>query len=244
MKKLSIIWVFLILLSCSEEGKDCFKSEGDLVSQEISVETFSKITISKGIDLVVKEGPEQIVFVEAGKNLIQDIEFQVLDGDLSILNKNGCEMLRNYHSAKVYVTTPILEKIYSSSQYSIKSDGILTFPELTLESGIISDTPASLFELEIINQKLIIQDNISSVFKIKGSTDYLEVNFWGSNGRLEGKDLLAKEISVFQRSTNDMIVFPIEKITGKILSTGNLVLKNLPPIVEVEELYTGHIVYP
>jgi hypothetical protein len=244
MKKILFLFITVLLWSCSEEGPDCFKSQGELKTEEISTEFFQKINISIGIELIVKEGEEQKILLTMGKNLIDDIQFEVVDGELKIENKNGCDMLRNYHAAKVYITTPQLEKIYSSSQYSIKSDGVLRFPHLTLESGIIEDTSASLFEMEIQNQRLEINDNISSVFKIKGKTEFLDVKFWGSNGRLEGKDFHAKEINVYHRSTNDMIVYPIEKISGKILSTGNLVLKNVPPTVEIEQLWTGHIVYP
>ncbi len=245
MKKLLFVLVLILNLGCdSENGPDCFKSEGDLEVQEISVGEFSKINISTGIELVVKESDTQTVKVTMGKNLINDIKFEVIDGELKITNENGCEMLRNYHSAKIYVTTPVLEKIYSSSQYSIKSDGILTFPELTLESGIIEDTPASIFEMQIENELLKVNDNISSVFKITGSSDKLEINFWGSNGRFEGENFMVEDVVINHRSTNDIIVFPVESVKGVIRSTGNLVLKNVPPIVDVEQLYTGHIVYP
>lgn len=244
MNKLVLIILTIFLFGCSDEGSDCFKKEGDKVWREVSVESFSRIHISAGIELIVKEGENQKIQVEAGKNLIDDILVEVLDGELRISNENGCEMLRNYHIAKVYVETPVLNKIYSSSQYSIRSEGVLRFPELSLESGIVEDTPSSIFELEIENEKLIINDNISSVFKIKGSTVQLEINFWGSNGRFEGGNLMANQVYIYHRSTNDIHVFPIERISGTIASTGNLVLKNLPPIVEVNQLYTGHIVYP
>lgn len=234
----------LIFLSCSEDGPDCFKAQGDLETLEISVDEFSEINISEGIELIVKESAEQTVKVTMGKNLIHDIKFEVADGELKISNENGCDMLRNYHSAKVYVTTPVLEKIYSSSQYSIKSDGILTFPELTLESGIIEDTPAAVFEMQIENELLKVNDNISSVFKISGSSAKLEINFWGSNGRFEGENFIVEDVFVNHRSTNDIIVFPVQSVKGAIRSTGNLVLKNVPPVIEVEQLYTGHIVYP
>ena len=245
MKNILIVFLSFLILSCnSEGGSDCLKSQGDLETQEISVEEFSKINIDTGIELVIKESDEQTVKLTMGKNLINDIKFEVIDGELKITNENGCDMLRNYHSAKVYVTTPVLEKIYSGSQYSIKSDGVLTFPDLTLESGIIEDTPASVFEMQIENEILKVNDNISSVFKITGSSDKLEINFWGSNGRFEGDNFIVNEVLINHRSTNDIIVFPVQSVTGVIRSTGNLVLKNVPPIVEVEELYTGEIIYP
>ncbi len=244
--KILIGFISLILiLSCnSENGSDCFKSQGDLETQEISLDSFSRINISVGIELIVKESEEQTVKVTMGENLINDVKFEVVDGELKITNENGCEMLRNYHSANVYVTTPVLEKIYSSSQLSIKSDGTLTFPELTLESGIIEDTPAAVFEMQIENEVLKVNDNISTVFKISGTSQRLEINFWGSNGRFEGENFRVDEVNVNHRSTNDIIVYPVNSVSGVIRSTGNLVLKNVPPIIEVEQLYTGHIVYP
>lgn len=246
MKKYLYIILSILILSCnSEEGSDCFKKQGKETTETINVENFSKINISKGIKLIIKESDEQKVTVTAGKNLIGNISFEVIDGELLIKDNSSCDMFRNVSVAKVYVSTPALEKIYSGSQFSVRSDGVLHFSDLTLESGIVSeDVPSSEFILEIENEKLTINENVSSVFKIKGNTELLTVNFWGSNGRLEAENLIAKEINIFHRSTNDMIVYPTEKISGTLYSTGNLVLKNVPSIVEVKQLYTGHIIYP
>lgn len=246
MKFYLYIIISIFILSCnSEEGSDCFKKQGEQITEVIIVENFSKINISKGIELIVKESDQQKVTVTAGKNLIENLSFEVINGELFVKDNSSCDMFRNVSIAKVYVSTPVLEKIYSASQFSIHSDGVLRFPDLTLESGIVSeDSPSSTFDLEVENEKLTINENVSSVFKIKGNTDLLTVNFWGSNGRLEAGNLISKEINVFHRSTNDMIVYPTEKISGTLYSTGNLVLKNVPPTLEVEQLYTGRVVYP
>lgn len=245
MKRILFTFLSILILSCnSEEGSDCFKKQGEKITEVVSVENFSKINISKGIELIVKQSDEQIITITAGKNLIHDINFEVVDGELFVTDKNGCDMFRNLSIVKVYVSTPVLEKIYSASQFSIKSDGVLRFPNLTLESGIVSeDVPSSVFEMEIENESVTVNDNVSSVFKLKGTTNQLTVNFWGSNGRLEAENLISKEINVFHRSTNDMILFPTEKVSGTLYSTGNLVLKNTPPIVEVEMLYSGQVLY-
>lgn len=236
----------VLILSCnSEEGSDCFKKQGAQVTKEITTETFSKINIGSGIELTVQESEEQTIRVTAGKNLINDIHFEIISGEIFIKDKNGCKMLRSTSIAKVHISVPELNKIYSASQFSVRSAGVLRFPHLELESGIVTeDSPASIFEMNIENESLTINDNISSVFKVSGTTEHLAVNFWGSNGRFEGGDFHAREISVFHRSTNDMIVFPVQKISGTLYSTGNLVLKNLPPEVEITQLYTGQIIYP
>src|SRR5690554_3338177 len=143
MKKgiLFLLFIFCFWNCNSEEGLDCFKKQGNVIIQTIEVENFTKITISKGIELFVKQSNEQSVKVKMGENLIGDILFEIIDNELKITDKNGCELLRNYHPAQVFIETPVLEKIYSASQYSIHSEGVLTFPELILESGIQNDTP-------------------------------------------------------------------------------------------------------
>jgi hypothetical protein len=69
------------------------------------------------------------------------------------------------------------------------------------------------------------------------------LNFYFGNGRFYGEELEAQNISVFQRGSNDMIVKPIQKIDGTIYATGNVILKNNPPIINVNEVFTGKVVF-
>ncbi len=244
-KWIFILAVFWLFSSCdTDSGVDCFKKQGRIITDRAEVEEFSKISISKGIELYIKQAEEYKVRVEAGKNFIDDIKFFVEDGELFIKDNSNCQMLRNYHPAKVYVSTPKLENIYSSSQYNISSEGVLKFPKLQLQSGLVSETPSGIYNLQIENEELKIQDNVSAVYQIQGKTNNLEVWFWGQNGRFEGENLKAKEIQVYHRSANDMFVYPLNKISGTIRLTGNVVLKNIPSEIEVEELSTGKLIFP
>jgi hypothetical protein len=69
------------------------------------------------------------------------------------------------------------------------------------------------------------------------------VNFYNGDERFEGSNLIAQNVYVFQRSSNDIIVNPQQKISGIINSTGNVVLKNNPPIIDVQVLYQGQLIY-
>ena len=39
-----------------------------------------------------------------------------------------------------------------------------------------------------------------------------------------------------------MIVKPIQSITGSILSTGDVILKNNPPTIDVQQLFSGQLI--
>jgi len=235
----------IVLFACdSENGSDCLQTSGSKINKEFQVENFNKINISEGIELIIKEGTETKVIVESGQNLMSGITAEVSEGQLFLRNSNGCNLVRDYNNTKVYVTTPTLVNVYSASQFAVKSDGILNFSLLSLQSGMFSNTASGTFELEVNCSNLTIEDNKSTFFKISGKATNLSVNFYDGNARFDGSDLISNEVTFFQRSSNDIIANPINKISGTIYSTGNIVLKNTPPIIEVTQLYQGHLVYP
>lgn len=241
----NVLFLFSIaFFSCdSENANDCFQASGTPITKEFTVGDFKKINISEGIELIIKQGPERKVVVKTGKNLVSGITAEVSDNELFLRNSNGCNWVRDYNTTKVYVTTPTLINVYSSSQFGVKSDGVLNFPSLTLQSGMFSNTASGTFELEVNCNELTIEDNEASYFVISGATNALVVAFYDGDARFDGSNLMAKEVSCFQRSSNEIIVRPLNKISGTIYSTGNVVLKNIPPIVEITQLYQGHLVY-
>ena len=97
--------------------------------------------------------------------------------------------------------------------------------------------------MTINNSQLEIQNNDVSRFYISGTTTDAILDFWAGDGRIEAEDLTAQTIEVYHRGSNDMIIKPIQSITGKMVSTGDIILKNNPPIVNVEQLYMGHVIY-
>ncbi|WP_177732112.1 head GIN domain-containing protein [Flavobacterium inviolabile] len=247
-KKHTVIYLLLLafmgLSSCdSGNAPDCLMSVGTIVSNEIAVADFDKINIAEGIELIVKQGAETKVVLETGTNLVPGISISVADGELFLRNSNGCNWLREYNTTRVYVTVPDLKNIYSASQFNVKSDGVLHFPDFKLQSGMFADTASGIFELEVNCTNLVVEDNRASLYRISGYTENLNIAFYSGEERFEGQNLSVQNVYVFQRSTNDIIVKPLHEIKGNIYSTGNVVLKSTPSTVEVTQHYTGHLIY-
>ena len=63
------------------------------------------------------------------------------------------------------------------------------------------------------------------------------------DGRFEGSNLLTHSAKVTHRGTNDVILNVTDQITGTILSTGNLILKNnKPQVIDVSEENIGKLI--
>ena len=247
MKKLIYILAIIIFFSCnSENASDCFQTTGPIIQQEITVSSFDKILVNRDVELIIKQGASQKVIIETGKNLINDVEAVVLDEKLILTDNNSCNYVRNYGVTKVYVTAPNITEIRSSTQYDVRSDGVLTYADLTILSEDFN-APNSFtsgnFRLQINNTNFnVVFNNLSNGF-ISGKTNNLNITFAAGTSRFEGENLIAQNITIWNRSSNDMIVNPQQSITGKISGTGNAIAVTHPPVVDVEEVYKGRLIF-
>lgn len=241
MKKIIVLWSFFLLLSCDEN--QLLESSGTIISKEISVGFFDKVNISEGIELHIKDESQTKVEVFAGEKIIEKITFSVIDNQLFIDAKNATKTFQSYEPVKVYISVDDLDTVYSSSQFNVYSENVLHFTNFHLQSGMFEDTASGEFHLQVNCNSLFVEDNRASFYNISGNVTDLSVNFYNGDERFEGANLIAQNVYVFQRSSNDIIVNPQQKITGTIYSTGNVILKNNPAIIDVQVLYQGQLIF-
>ena len=247
MKKLFYaISIFIIFACDSENANDCFQKSGSIIQQEIIVDSFDKILVNRDIELILKEGADQKVVIETGANLLNDVEAIVLNGKLILTDNNSCNFVRDYGMTKVYITSPNITEIRSSTQYNISSDGVLRYPSLSILSedfNIPDSFTSGNFILQINNSSFnLVFNNLSNCF-ISGRTNNLNIAFAAGTSRFEGRNLIAQNVTIWNRSSNDMIVNPQQSITGLISGPGDVISVNIPPIIEVEEVYKGRLIF-
>lgn len=247
MKKLLKVFVVFVLLSCdNESGSDCFQSSGPVIQQEVNTSSFQQILVNRDVELIVKEGVEFQVIIETGENLINDVEVIVVDNELQLSDNNTCNYARDYGITKVFVTAPELTTIRSSTQYDISSDGVLNYQELSLVSEDFN-APGSFtvgdFRMQINSDILRIASNNISSFYISGLVDNLFVAFYSGAGIFQGEDLISQNVRVYHRGSNDMHVNPQESLSGELRGTGDLISLNNPPVIDIEQFYTGKLIF-
>lgn len=248
MKRLAYIFILFLVIACdSENASDCFQKSGSIIQEEVTVSSFDKILVNRDVELVIKEGATQSVIIETGKNLINDVTTEVIDGRLILTDNNTCNYVRDYGITKVYVTSPNITELRSSTQYDISSDGVLSYPVLSVLSEDFGASAGTFnvgdFRLQIDNTSLRVVFNNLSVAYISGETDNLNITFAAGTSRFEGRDLIAEKVTVSNRGSNDMIVNPQQEIKGKISGIGDVISVNTPAIIDVEEVYRGRLIF-
>ena len=245
MKYKIVFFLLVFLLVSCGISEDCFKGNGNQVTQTFLLENFSKIKVYDGVGLVVKEGSNYEVKVVTSDNIIDDLEVR-LDGDMLVVKDNSsCNIARDYGQAVVYVTAPNLEEIHSKTEQDIKSDGVLNYPNLNLYAVDLSDGAGTGdFRLLLNTSNLYVESNNVSNFYLSGNSENLHVFFAWGNGIFYGENLLIHNLlSLFHRGSNEIIIYPKNILTGEIYSTGNVILKNNPSqIPNVTQYSTGKLI--
>ncbi|MEM9649351.1 MAG: head GIN domain-containing protein [Bacteroidota bacterium] len=250
-----VFWQYIVLLglclinmACNEENvPDCFQRAGDLTRRTVEVTDFSRITVFENINLVIKDGEEQQVEIETGEFLQNEVTASVEDGRLIVRNENGCNFIRDYGLTTIYVTSPNITEIRSSTGLLISSDGVLNYPSLQLASESFSnqetETTDGSFDLEVNAETVVIVTNSIAYFKVSGVTNNFNVTIAAGDSRIEAENLVAQNVNVNHRGSNDVFVNPQQRITGVIRGTGDVIGSNRPPEIEVDELFNGRLIF-
>lgn len=242
------MWAAMLLLGCdSENGLDCFQTAGPIVQETFAVPSFAKINVEERVQLLIGHGAEQKVVIETGENLLNDIDVTVTDGILTVSNHNSCNLVREYGITKVLVTSPNITEIRNSSGLTVQSTNTLRYDELQLisedrnnedEFHIDGDFNLSLQ----VDRLSIISSGISNFF-LRGSANRASIGLYAGDSRIEAENFIVQDLWLFHRSTNQMIVHPVQSIRGEIRSLGDVIAKNRPPIVEVEQFFSGRLIF-
>lgn len=252
MNKIVYILLFTLTVSCGI-SEDCFKGNGNPTMLNYSYDNFTKVKVYSGVGLVVKEGLEYDIKIETRDNIKDNIEV-TLEGEMLVIKDNStCNIARDYGATIVYITIPdgsilplITElELYSKTEQKVQSDGVLHSPIVRLFSlGDDGDEAGTGdFNIQVDNGQLVVESNTVSNYYIEGNCNQMLLNFYFGDGRFYGENLFAQSIIVYHRGSNDMFVYLIDLIEGTIFGTGNIVLKNVPPIVDVEEIFRGRVIY-
>jgi hypothetical protein len=249
LRKSLLVGLMVFLAGCDSDGAlDCFQASGDIVQEEFSLDKFKKITVWKRVKLYVSDGPVQRVVVETGENMLNEIRVRVEDSILKVSDRNSCNFVRDYGITKVYVTSPNIEEIRNSSGETVESIGPIRWNKLSLlsedrevEDEFHVDGDFIFPDLDVV--QLEVAANGVSKFYLKGRAQQANFGMYDGDVRIEAAELAVNTLVLFHRSTNKMIVNPVDAIVGIITGLGDVISVNRPDFVNVEERFRGKLIF-
>lgn len=243
MRTWATFLIFLLLIGCdSEDTNDCLQSAGTTIKQEVAVSSFNRILVEQGVNMVLIQDSVPRVVVQTGENLMPDIKVQIVEGQLQLRNENDCNFFRDYGLTTIYVYSPDVSEIRSSTQGEIRSQGTITVDKLKVYSENYRNneylTSGEIYLTVNTQDFQLVFNGVSNMY-IQGMAKQLTVTMASGNGRFEGRDFIVENANIYHRSSNDVIVNVEGLLKADLYGTGDLIAVKRPATEEVTEHYKG-----
>lgn len=181
--------------------------------------SFSSVSVSSGIELLLTQGDEVSLAVSASEPKFEErLKTVIENGVLKIYYDNaGISWVNeNKRKLKAYLSFKTLEKIMASSGSSIKSSGKLNFNnlELIINSG-------ALVKLDLVAKEISVKEDSGAEASLSGSADNVEVSV-SSGASFKGFDLKTTFCTA-KASSGGSVKINIEKeLSAKASSGGDI----------------------
>ncbi len=198
------------------------RGSGDIVSEEREVSGFDEIQFTGIGNLIIEQGDEEALVVEADDNIIGLIETEVRGDKLHIGFKRGVNIVPT-SKVKFYLTVKELDRIDLSGVGSIDCD---EFETDDLEFHI---SGSGDIDFEIIAES--IETSVSGLgdIDLSGEVDFHRVQISGS-GKYNAEELGSKDCEVDISGLGSATVNVSDNLDIEINGAGNVYYKGNPHV--------------
>lgn len=209
--RLGALFVIVVQLACSND--DDFRGSGNIISEDRTLASFTKINNSTSINVVVSENTSQEVQVSADDNIISQVRTVVEDGVLNIGLVDG-----NYIDVTITVSIgiPNFEEVENTGSGNISISGFNDLPNLT-----------------VVNEG-------SGNITINGSGSILSITNSGS-GNFNGFGFAAADCSVTNSGSGNCEINSSDTLDGTNSGSGTIFYKG-GAAVDINNTGSGQIV--
>jgi hypothetical protein len=193
---------------------------------------FSKISVSRGMNVYITQGTSTKVTVKADENLLKVIDTYVDDETLKV---SCTKMIRNATSNKVYVTVTDLENIKSTSGSNIFSEDSLRTGNLEIKS-----TAGSNVRLSIEAGDLNVSASAGSNIFLKGMAKSVVMKA-NSGSNIKAGDLQTGNCEVKVSSGANIWIKVQNGLNARASSGGNIWYSGEPSPLEIEKSSGGNV---
>lgn len=235
-QKLPILTFSMLILiafsSCVFMGPS-IKGNGNVVEQNRKTRDFSKIEVSRGMNVYISQGETHKIVVKADENLLDAIETEN-EGDVLIIR--ATQNIRSATSKKVFITVPNLEEIEASSGSNIYSETKLVFRDLT-----VSTSSGSNVKLEINSEKSEFSSSSGSNINLQGTTTSFKAKS-SSGSNIKAEELTAENCDTEASSGSNIWITAKNDFSGDVSSGANIFVYGNPKNSNIEKSSGGNVI--
>lgn len=241
LRILNIITVILFITTSCEKSSvgDCLKSTGPITVIDRPVSGFHTVVLKDNIDLEICSSNFNSLSIEAGENLLNEINTSVIDSVLTIENNNRCNWVRSYDSPiKAYLNFDRLDTI----QY--RSIGNISSLDTVFVEDLVLNVWEGAGEINFLVRAKMLFCSIhygTADIKLRGRSDVCFV-YSASFGLIDNLNLSSGNVYLNNKSSNDVYVRATNIMEVTIENIGNVYYKGNPNQVSLVQLGSGELI--
>lgn len=221
---------FLAFSSC-QSG---IRGSGNVTTEIRDIkETFTKIKVESGLDVVVEQSSGSEVTVRADDNIQKHISTTVSAGTLFISSDIG--NFRGVKMKQITIKLPVIEQLTAESGAELNSKNTIRSENLVLESNSGAEIHVS-----VNTRKLTCETSSGSETDVSGTTVQLECAS-SAGSSLEALSLTATDVIASASSGSSCKVHPVNDLRASASSGGSIIYKGVPKNVKKEENSGGSV---
>ncbi len=200
--------------------------------------SFTAITISDGIDLILTQGNEESVAVSASEQkYMERFKTVVENGTLKIYFDNSAVnwALNEKRKLKAYVSFKTLDKLNASGGANVKLQGTATLEDLQMKF-----TSGTVFEGNITAKDLTVEQSSGSSINISGNASKINVEV-SSGSFFKGYDLAVDFCDAKAISGGGVRITINKELSAKANSGGGVRYKGDAVIKEIDVTSGGSV---
>jgi hypothetical protein len=236
MRKLQFAILVLLITgssSCYISTRESIYGSGNVVSEKRAIGDFNALKVSSGIDVIIRQGDEISLDLEADDNLHDVIITEVVDNTLKIYTEMN---IRRARSKKIYLVYKDLNSIRISSAGDVTGENTLVTNELNIDLSSAGD-----LNLDVEAEKIDCDISSSGDARLSGSA-YILVASLSSAGDLYAYELITKKAEVSCSSAGDARVYATEEFKLRSSSAGSIYYKGEGKLVSSHTSSAGSII--
>ena len=215
-----LLFVSVLFASCGADMFNRIDGNRNVISKDREITNdFTKVRVSSGIDLFIKQGNQVELTVEADENLHEYIMTEVEGDQLKIYIDGNIWRAK---ARKVYLTVTDIEGLRATSGSDVVSDGVLRVKDFE-----VSTTSGADMRIEVEANHVSSSSSSGSDLIISGTTDTHDSSA-SSGSSVSAYGLESREVSARASSGADVEVYASESITAKASSGGDVRYKGSP----------------
>lgn len=248
---ISFILFSFVFSSCIFLGPP-IKGNGNVTEENRKVKDFEKIEVSRGMNVYISQGDQTKVVVKADENLMEYIETR-FEGERLIVTAKA--NIRQAKSKKVFVTTPKISEIKSSSGSNVYTENKIISKSLELDASSGSNmtleikaenidasaSSGSNLKLQTDVENIETSASAGSNIRVKGSTNAFSGKV-SSGANIKAEELTSQNCEAQAGSGGNIWITVNKELSAKVSSGGNVFYYGDAETKNIEKSSGGNVI--